>query len=132
VLSNSVTWQSSQITAPSQDFIALQEAMTKQVRSGLLSALGAGNEYLETSTTPKNQEAYDLFLRSAAVPHDEKPNKQAITMLERAVGMDPTYAPAWQALGLRTTSTRSIRVGAKKLSRNPTRRMSARWRWIRT
>jgi len=101
VVSNSVTWQSSQITAPSQDFIALQEAMTKQVRSGLLSALGAGNEYLETSTTPKNQEAYDLFLRSAAVPHDEKPNKQALAMLERAVGLDQTYAPAWQALGVR-------------------------------
>jgi eukaryotic-like serine/threonine-protein kinase len=101
VVSNSVTWQSPQITAPSQDFIALQEAMTKQVRSGLLSALGAGNEYLETSTAPKNQEAYDLFLRSAAVPHDEKTNKEAITMLERAVGLDQTYAPAWQALGIR-------------------------------
>ncbi|HMK21211.1 MAG TPA: tetratricopeptide repeat protein, partial [Terriglobales bacterium] len=34
-------------------------------------------------------------------PHDEKPNKEAIALLERAVGMDPTYAPAWQALGLR-------------------------------
>ncbi len=101
VVSDSVTWQSAQITAPSQDFIALQETLTKQVRTGLLSALGAGNEYLETSTAPKNQEAYDLFLRSAAVPHDEKPNKQAIIMLERAVGLDQTYAPAWQALGTR-------------------------------
>src|ERR1700756_4878811 len=101
VVSDSVTWQSSQITAPSQDLIALQEGLTKQVRTGLLSALGAGNEYLETSTAPKNQEAYDLFLRSAALAHDEKPNKEAITMLERAVGLDPTYAPAWQALGIR-------------------------------
>ncbi len=101
VVSDSVTWQSAPITAPSQDFIALQDALTKQVRTGLLSALGAGNEYLETSTAPKSQEAYDLFLRSAAVPHDEKPNKQAIIMLERAVGLDQTYAPAWQALGTR-------------------------------
>jgi eukaryotic-like serine/threonine-protein kinase len=99
--SDTVSWQSAQITAPNQDFIALQEALTKQVRTGLLSALGAGNEFLETSTAPKNQEAYDLFLRSAAVPHDEKPNKEAIAMLERAVGLDQTYAPAWQALGIR-------------------------------
>jgi eukaryotic-like serine/threonine-protein kinase len=98
---DSVTWQSAPITAPSQDFLALQEALSKQVRSGLLPILGSGNEYLETSTPPKNQEAYDLYLRSAAVPHDEKPNKQAITMLERAVGMESTYAPAWQALGIR-------------------------------
>ena len=101
VVNDSVTWQSSQITAPTQNFIALQDALTKQVRSGLLSALGAGNEFLETSTAPKNQEAYDLYLRSAAVPHDEKTNKEAITMLERSVGLDSTYAPAWQALGIR-------------------------------
>jgi serine/threonine protein kinase len=98
---DSVTWQSSPVTAPSQDFIALQEGLKKQVRSGLLPSLGAGQEYLETSTPPKNQEAYDLYLRSVAVPHDEKPNKEAINMLERAVGMDATYAPAWQALGIR-------------------------------
>jgi eukaryotic-like serine/threonine-protein kinase len=99
--SNSVTWQSTPITAPSQDFIALQDALTKQVRAGLLPKLGTGNEFLETSTRPKSQEAYDLYLRSVAVPHDEMPNKEAISMLERAVGMDPTYAPSWQALGIR-------------------------------
>jgi serine/threonine protein kinase/tetratricopeptide (TPR) repeat protein len=98
---DSVAWQSAPITASSQDFIALQELLTKQVRSGLLPVLGSGTEFLETSTPPKNQEAYDLYLRSAAVPHDEKPNKQAITMLERAVGLDQSYAPAWQALGIR-------------------------------
>jgi eukaryotic-like serine/threonine-protein kinase len=98
---DSVTWQSATVTAPSQDFIALQEGLKKQVRSGLLPALGTGKEYLETSTPPKNQEAYDLYLRSIAVPHDEKPNKEAIAMLERAVGMEATYAPAWQALGIR-------------------------------
>jgi tetratricopeptide (TPR) repeat protein len=96
-----VTWQSAPVTAPSQDFIALQEGLKKQVRSGLLPSLGTGQEYLETSTPPKNQEAYDLYLRSVAVSHDEKPNKEAINMLERAVGMDATYAPAWQALGIR-------------------------------
>src|SRR5215470_1792417 len=98
---DSVTWQSAPITAPSQDFITLQEGLKKQVRSGLLPALGAGKEYLETSTPPKNQESYDLYLRSIAVQHDEKPNKEAIAMLERAVGMEATYAPAWQALGIR-------------------------------
>ena len=98
---DSVSWQSAPITAPSQDFIGLREVLTNQVRNGLLPVLGSGTEYLETSTPPKNQEAYDLFLRSAAVPHDEKPNKQAIGMLERAVGLDQSYAPAWQALGIR-------------------------------
>ena len=63
--------------------------------------LGAAGGFLETSTRPNNQEAYDLYLRSVAVPHDSAPNKEAIKMLERTVGMDPTYAPAWEELGLR-------------------------------
>jgi tetratricopeptide (TPR) repeat protein len=42
-----------------------------------------------------------LYLRSIAVPHDVAPNKDAIAMLERAVGIDSSYAPAWEALGLR-------------------------------
>jgi tetratricopeptide (TPR) repeat protein len=71
------------------------------VKAGLLPALRVGNEFLETSTHPKSQVAYDLYLRSISVPHDEKPNKEAIIMLERAIGIDSTYAPAWQALGVR-------------------------------
>ena len=101
VANDSVAWQSPAITAPSQDFIALREQLTKQVRTGLLPVIGAGNEYLETNTPPKNPEAYELYLRSVPIPHDEKPNKEALALLEKAVGMDPTYAPAWQALGLR-------------------------------
>jgi hypothetical protein len=55
----------------------------------------------ETGTHPRNEEAYDLYLRSISVPHDPQPNKDAIAMVERAVGLDPNYAPAWEALGVR-------------------------------
>src|SRR5262249_41742255 len=44
VANDSVSWQSPSITAASQDFIALREQLTKQVRTGLLPVLGAGNE----------------------------------------------------------------------------------------
>ena len=49
----------------------------------------------------KNQEVYDLYLRSVAQPHDQKPNKDAIKLLEWAVGIDGDYTPAWEALGQR-------------------------------
>ncbi len=93
-------WQTN-VTGSTQDLIGLQELLAKQVRSGLLPMMGAAGGFLETSTRPNNQEAYDLYLRSVAVPHDATPNKEAIRMLERTVGLDPTYAPAWEALGLR-------------------------------
>jgi Flp pilus assembly protein TadD len=42
-----------------------------------------------------------------------RPNKDAIAMLERARGLDPTDAPAWSALGVRyhydSASERSMR-----------------------
>ena len=95
-----LVWQTN-LTGSTQDLIGLQDQLAKQVRSGLLPMMGAAGGFLETGTRPNNQEAYDLYLRSVAVPHDAAPNKEAIRMLERAVGMDPSYAPAWEALGLR-------------------------------
>ncbi len=100
VKSNRIIWQRS-MTVPAKDLIQLQKQLSTELRSGLLPVLSVGGSSIETATKPKNPEAYDLYLRSAAVPHDPLPNKEAISMLERSVGLDPTYAPAWDALGLR-------------------------------
>ncbi len=93
-------WQTS-FTAPAQDLIALQGAMAAQVRQGLLPMLGVAGGPAEAGTRPKNPEAYDLYLHSVALPHDPAANKDAIAVLEHVVEMDPTYAPAWEQLGLR-------------------------------
>src|SRR6266849_941183 len=97
---NRLLWQTT-VTAPAQDLIALQAQMAAQMRQGLLPALGAGGSFLDTGTRPKNAEAYDLYLHSLALPHDPGPNKDAIAVLEHVVDVDPSYAPAWEALGQR-------------------------------
>jgi hypothetical protein len=89
------------MTVAAPDMIAMRSEITAKVRQGLVPALGAGMDSGEAGTHPKNEEAYDLYLRSIALPHDPLPNKDAIAMLERAVGLDPTYAPAWGYLGVR-------------------------------
>jgi serine/threonine protein kinase len=100
VASNRLIWKTS-VSAPATDMIAMQNELATQVRQQLVPVLGAGAGAIETATRPQNSEAYDLYLRSAAVPHDPAPNKEAIAMLERSVGLDPSYAPAWDALGMR-------------------------------
>ena len=95
-----LVWQSN-LSGSTQDLIALQQQMAKQVRQGLLPMLGAAGGFLETSTRPSNQEAYDLYLRSVAAPHDAAPNREAIKTLERALELDPNYAPAWAEVGQR-------------------------------
>ena len=100
VANNRIVWREA-VSVPSLDMIAMREQITSKVHQGLLPVLGVGAEPVETGTHPTNQVAYDLYLRSIALPHDETPNKEAIAILERVVGMDPTYAPAWQTLGIR-------------------------------
>ena len=97
VRSDTVLWQST-TEAKQQDLIVLQSSLSTKVRQGLLPVLGAATDYLETSTRPKSAEAYDLFLKSSALTRDAAPNRQAIGMLEKVVGMDSQYAPAWEGL----------------------------------
>ena len=100
VADNRSVWRDT-MTVSAPDMIAMRNQITAKVRQGLVPALGAGTDSGEAGTHPKNEEAYDIYRRSIAVPHDPLPNKDAIAMLERAAGMDPSYAPAWSALGLR-------------------------------
>ncbi len=100
VENNRTVWRDT-LTVAALDMIAVRGQITAKVRQGLVPALGAVIGSEDSSTRPKNEEAYDLYLRSVSVPRDPVPNKEAIAMLERAIGMDPGYAPAWAALGAR-------------------------------
>jgi len=97
---NKLLWQTN-LTPPAQDLISMQAQMSAKIRQELLPALGVGGGFLDTGTRPKNAEAYDLYLHSLALPHDAGPNKDAIAVLEHVVEVDPTYAPAWEQLGVR-------------------------------
>ena len=101
VPSDRLLWQTT-VSERADNLIGLQEQLANQVQHGLMPILGGASGASEAAASrPKNQEAYDFYLRSVAQPHDPKPNKEAIKMLEWAVGIDPTYAPAWEALGQR-------------------------------
>jgi serine/threonine protein kinase/TolB-like protein/tetratricopeptide (TPR) repeat protein len=100
IADNRTLWRDT-MTVAAPDMIAMRSQVTAKVREGLVPALGAGTDSGEAGTHPRNEEAYDLYLRSVALPHDPLPNKDAIAMLERAVALDPSFAPAWGYLGVR-------------------------------
>ena len=92
-------WQTN-LTGSTQDLIGMQQQLAKQVRQGLLPMLGAAGGFLETSTRPNNQEAYDLYLRSvAAVPRCRSQSGSNQDRWKRVVELDPNYAPAWAEVG---------------------------------
>jgi TolB-like protein len=99
VKSNRVLWRET-VDAPASSLIATQVQMGLRVRRGLLSALGLPTPS-DSGSQPTSEHAYDLFLRSTALTLDPAPNPTGIDMLERAVALDPSYAPAWLALSRR-------------------------------
>jgi serine/threonine protein kinase/tetratricopeptide (TPR) repeat protein len=106
-----VLWQET-MNVPVADLVAMREQVTSKVRQGLIPALGATNAGNENGTRPTNEEAYDLYLRSVALAHDGDQNRQAVRMLERSVGLDSTFAPAWSALGKRYYYEEEYGIGA--------------------
>jgi serine/threonine protein kinase len=86
------------LTAPAKSMIELREKLAATTQGPLAAALGVSAFSDDNSVRPNNEEAYELYLRAAAVPLDTPRNKQAITMLEQSVGMDANFAPAWLML----------------------------------
>ncbi|HWS97163.1 MAG TPA: tetratricopeptide repeat protein, partial [Candidatus Methylomirabilis sp.] len=112
-------WQKT-LTAPAQDLIGLQSAMNKQVTEGLLPAIGMAAGQVTSGTRPHDPAAYDLYLHALALPHDPKPNKDAIAVLEHAVTADPAYAPAWEELGWRYYNDSQYSDGGEEMFQRST------------
>jgi eukaryotic-like serine/threonine-protein kinase len=100
VADNRLLWQKS-LNVPAEDHVAMHNEVTSNVLNGMIPALGVSNANETGGTRPRNDEAYDLYLRSIALAHDGAQNTEAIRMLERSVGLDPNFAPALAALGIR-------------------------------
>ena len=98
--SNRLLWRDT-LDVPAGNMIAMQQQIAATAREGLAPVFGSSSFTADTAARPQNEEAYDLYLHSIAVPGDPAPNQKAIAMLERAVELDPNYAPAWRALAMR-------------------------------
>jgi serine/threonine protein kinase/DNA-binding winged helix-turn-helix (wHTH) protein len=102
VADNHILWRDT-IVSPLQNLIDARQKMYQEAQYGLAIALGARPPDGSNAPTsvPTNEEAYDLFLRAIAMPSDSESNSKATAMLERAVQLDPNFAPYYVALGAR-------------------------------
>ncbi len=95
-----VLWRES-LPVQSDDLIALRRTVAGRIESGLLPQLGAAAPGGAGADLPENPEAYRLFMRGLGTGKDPQPNKRAIELLEQAVALEDTYAPAWAELSVR-------------------------------
>lgn len=98
VASGRLRWQDT-MQAPANSLVSMQVQLALRVRGGLARALGG--QPPAGGAEPSSEEGYQLYLRSAALASDAAENREAIGLLERAVALDPRFAPAWHALSKR-------------------------------
>ena len=102
VADNRILWRDT-IASPLQNLIDARQKMYQQTQRGLAAALGApqpdGSN--PSASVPTSEEAYDLYIRATSMATDPESNGKAAAMLERAVQLDPNFAPSWLSLGAR-------------------------------
>ena len=96
---NRVVWKDG-VTVPPGNMIAMRDSLADRVHHGMLPALGIRSSGA-SGTLPGSEEAYGLYLRSVALDGAGESNRKAIGMLDRALRLDPGYAPAWAELARR-------------------------------
>ena len=94
-------WSEKYDTEP-KDIFSVQDQITRRI-SGALAVRVTSLELAKSAAKPPNNlEAYDLVLRGRDLLSREtrSANAQARGLFERAIELDPNYAPAYVGLGL--------------------------------
>ncbi len=94
----SLLW-SHTIQAPVEDLFQLQDSITHAIVSSLHVPLTSRDQGDLRSDVPSSAEAYQLYLRANQLMTETGRWPEARTLYERAVQLDPGYAPAWARLG---------------------------------
>ena len=102
----SILW-SRTMQAPVEDLFQLQDTLAHAIVSSLHVPLTAREEGRLRQDVPANAEAYELYLRANQLMTETGRWPEARELYDRAVALDPGYAPAWARLG------RVLRVSAK-------------------
>ena len=99
VTADDVVWRDN-FEVPSADLITMRKELSARIANGLLPRLSTRSA--REASRPANAEAYSLYMQSLAASSDPVPNAEALGKLERAVELDPNYAPAWANIAKRS------------------------------
>jgi serine/threonine protein kinase/tetratricopeptide (TPR) repeat protein len=85
--------------APIDDLFQLQDTLTERIVSSLSLPLTASDRRAFAGQSPASAEAYELYMRANDLMTDSRQWEVARGLYERAVAIDPDFAPAWARLG---------------------------------
>jgi adenylate cyclase len=95
-----VLWSEKYAVEP-KDIFAVQDQITRRISGALAVRVTSLELARAAAKPPANLEAYDLVLqgRALAAHHIRADNAKARGLIERAIELDPNYAPAYIGLG---------------------------------
>ena len=106
-----VMWQETMIV-PAEDLVAMREQVTSRVRQGLIPRWVRQAPKQKAVRVRTTKRPMTCTCAASRLAHDGEQNREAVRMLERSVGLDSTFAPAWSALGKRYYYEEEYGVGA--------------------
>ena len=92
--------------------LTVQDTVSRQIISGLEVTLTPAEKERLRPETAVNAQAYECYLRGVDL-YASGGLPGAIRMLEKAVAIDPTYAPTWAQLGRAYTTNASLQFGGR-------------------
>jgi TolB-like protein/Tfp pilus assembly protein PilF len=83
-----------------QDVFAIQEEISQQIVATVAQHVRDDREVVARRRRPEDMRAYDLFLQANRLSDDFSPGSQerSLSLFERAVKIDPTFARAYSGL----------------------------------
>lgn len=100
VAQNQAVWRD-EVTVMPKQLIALHDKLSVAANQRLLPAINVPAVSTNNLPTPRNEQAFELFMHSLVLALDPTANQNAIHTLEKSVSLDDGYAPAWSQLGWR-------------------------------
>jgi len=98
--SNELVWREA-IQASYDNVFALQDAAAEKVLGGLKVHFSSDERQNMRADVPADPLAYEYYLRAISYPITLDADQMAVDMLEKALDLDPDYAPAWAEMGFR-------------------------------
>jgi serine/threonine-protein kinase len=86
---------------PLADVFAVQNDVSHAVVTALQGRLSAGQHAGSPSRTPRDPEAYLLYLKALHVPYTPKGQTEAVALLQQSIARDSTFADAYAFLSSR-------------------------------
>jgi TolB-like protein/predicted Ser/Thr protein kinase len=87
------------VQMPMGDLFALQDDVARRVREELALPASPAAPTPISSDRPQNPRAYELYLRANEIARTYEGLPRARDLYERALAIDPGFAPAWARLG---------------------------------